>query len=230
MSLTAALRRANTDPLVIKLTRRSFLPSHRSRPLPQIRVQEVQAAALRVITRKGITGATMQEIADEAGIAKGTLYLYFKDRDDLVERTADHTFEKLTERLDATIPGLPDFRAKLTALVRTEIAFFDEHREFFRIYVASKQPPAEFYKNARRRRACHPRYANHLLRLENLLREAMEAGEVRPSDPARLALLVSESTVALMLRRLAEDDPPEAEEDVSWLVDFLLHGITAKGI
>ncbi|HXV62136.1 MAG TPA: TetR/AcrR family transcriptional regulator [Vicinamibacteria bacterium] len=205
------------------------MPPQRSRPLPEIRTQEVQAAALRVISRKGIAGATMQEIADEAGIAKGTLYLYFKDRDDLVERTADHAFSKLTERLDGTLPGIPTFREKLTALVRTEIAFFDEHREFFRIYVAYKQPPAELYQNARRRRACHPRYANHLLRLEKVLREAMVSGEVRHCDPARLALLVSESAVALMLRRLAEDRPPEAEVDVRWLVDFLLHGIEEKG-
>lgn len=205
------------------------MPPQRSRPLPQIRVQEVQAAALRVITRKGIAGATMQEIADEAGVAKGTLYLYFKDRDDLVERTADHAFSQLTDRLDETLPGIPDFRGKLMALVRTEIAFFDEHREFFRIYIAYKQPPSELYQNARRRRSCHPRYANHLLRLETLLRDAMVEGEVRLCDPARLALLVSESTVALMLRRLAENEPPLAEEDVSWLVDFLLHGITAKG-
>jgi AcrR family transcriptional regulator len=205
------------------------LAIHRSRPLPAIRVQEVQAAALRVISRKGIAGATMQEIADEAGIAKGTLYLYFKDRDDLVERAADHAFAKLTERLDATLPDLPTFREKLTALVQTEIAFFDEHREFFRIYVAYKQPPAEFYQNARRRRACHPRYANHLARLETILGEGMASHEVRPSDPARLALLVSESTVALMLRRLAEDSPPGAVDDVAWLMDFLLHGISAKG-
>jgi len=171
----------------------------------------------------------MQEIADEAGIAKGTLYLYFKDRDDLIERTADHTFSKLTERLDGTLPGLPTFREKLTALVRTEIAFFDEHREFFRIYIAYTEPPAEFYQNARRRRSCHPRYANHLVRLETILREGMASHEVRRSDPARLALVVSESTVALMLRRLAEDSPPDAEDDAAWLVDFLLHGISAKG-
>lgn len=201
----------------------------RSRLLPEIRTREVQSAALRVISRKGIAHATMQEIADEAGVAKGTLYLYFKDRDDLVESTADHAFAKLTERLDSTLPELPTFREKLRVLFRTEIAFFDEHREFFRIYIAYKQPPAELYQNARRRRTCHPRYANHLIRLENILREGMLSGDVRPCDPARLALLVSESAVALMLRRLAEEKPPEAEEDVNWLVDFVLHGIAVKG-
>jgi len=204
------------------------LVSSRSKLLSEFRTQEVQAAALRVISRKGLPGTTMQEIADEAGIAKGTLYLYFKDREDLLERAADFAFSKLEARLDATLPRLPVFSEKLLALIRTEIAFFDEHREFFRIYIAFKHRPEELHQSARRRRMCHSRYLTHLQKLEVMVGEAMKRGEVRPCDPARLALFVSESAVALMLHRLTEDSPPDAEEDVSWMADFLLHGLAAK--
>lgn len=191
-------------------------------------MQEVQEAALRVISRKGLAAATMREIADEAGIAKGTIYLYFKDREDLLERTADFAFSKLGAELEATLPAIPDFDTKLTALIRTEVNFFDKHREFFRIYIALKNSPEQTHQPVRRRRTCHPRYAAHLARLENMLREGMARGEVRKADPSRLALLVSESAVSLMLRRLSEDSPPDAEEDVSWMADTLLHGLSAK--
>ena len=70
--------------------------------------------------------------------------------------------------------------------------------------------------------------AAHLARLENMLRQGMERGEVRNCDPARAALLVSESAVALMIRRLSEDAPRDAEEDISWMADTLLHGLSAK--
>jgi AcrR family transcriptional regulator len=201
----------------------------RSKALSDIRVQEVQAGALRVISRKGLTGATMQEIADEAGIAKGTLYLYFRDREDLLERTADFAFEKLEAKLAAALPQISDFAGKLRVLLRNEIEFFDEHREFFRIYIALKYSPDAVHQSARRRRMCHPRYARHLARLEAMLAAAMERGEVRTCDPARLALFVSESAVALMLRRLTEEKPPDAERDVAWMTDILLHGLAAKG-
>jgi AcrR family transcriptional regulator len=200
----------------------------RPKLLSELRVQEVQEAALRVISRKGLAAATMREIADEAGIAKGTIYLYFKDREDLVERTADFAFSKLGAELEATLPAIHDFGEKLTALIRTEVNFFDDHREFFRIYIAFKNSPAEVHQTARRRRMCHPRYAVHLARLENMLRDGIASGAVRRADPARLALLVSESAVSLMLRRLTEDPPPKAETDVSWLVDTLLHGLSAR--
>ncbi len=81
----------------------------RSKLLSDLRVQEVQAAALRVISRKGLNGVTMQEIADEAGVAKGTLYLYFRDREDLLERAADHAFSKLETKLGSTLPQISDF-------------------------------------------------------------------------------------------------------------------------
>jgi AcrR family transcriptional regulator len=201
----------------------------RSKLLTEVRTQEVQAAALRVISRKGLTGATMQEIADEAGVAKGTLYLYFRDREDLLERTADHAFSQLEARLGETLPAIPEIAGKLVALLRSEIDFFDEHREFFRIYIALKHPPDAVHQSARRHRMCHPRYARHLARLEAMLADAMARGQVRDCDPARLALFVSESAVALMLRRLTEDDPPDAERDVAWMADILLHGLAAKG-
>jgi AcrR family transcriptional regulator len=201
----------------------------RSKALSDIRVHEVQAAALRVITRRGLTGATMQEIADEAGVAKGTLYLYFRDREDLLERAAEFAFSKLEAKLISTLPQISDFAGKLQALLRSEIDFFDEHREFFRIYITLKHPPEAVHQSARRKRMCHPRYSRHLARLEAMIEEAMSRGEVRECDPSRLALFVSESAVALMLRRLTEEKPPGAEADVAWMADILLHGLAAKG-
>jgi AcrR family transcriptional regulator len=201
----------------------------RSKVLSELRVHEVQAAALRVISRKGMNGATMQDIADEAGVAKGTLYLYFRDREDLVERAADYAFSKLEANLASTLPQISDFAGRLVALIRSEIDFFDEHREFFRIYIALKHAPDAVHQNARRRRMCHPRYSRHLAKLEAMLAEGMARGEVRKCDPARLALFVSETAVALMLRRLTEEKPPAAEADVAWIADILLHGLAAKG-
>lgn len=171
----------------------------------------------------------MQDIADEAGVAKGTLYLYFRDREDLLERAADYAFSRLEAKLAETLPQISDFAGKLVALIRSEIDFFDEHREFFRIYIALKYPQDAVHQSARRKRMCHPRYSRHLARLEAMLGEGMTRGEVRKCDPARLALFVSETAVALMLRRLTEDEPPPAETDVAWMADILLNGLAAKG-
>ncbi|MEM3580169.1 MAG: TetR/AcrR family transcriptional regulator [Candidatus Bathyarchaeia archaeon] len=61
----------------------------------------IKKAAKRVFSRKGYFGATVEEIAREAGIAKGTIYLYFKGKDHLYVSsmiTRVNEFTKVLER------------------------------------------------------------------------------------------------------------------------------------
>jgi len=57
------------------------------------------------------------------------------------------------------------------------------------------------------------------------LKEAMDAGEIRPLDPNRLALILIETSTAIVLERLSEDAPPPESEDVELIVSTLLSGI-----
>src|SRR5207244_13504998 len=88
------------------------------------RVQSIQDAAMRVIARKGMAAATMQEIADEAGVAKGTIYLYFRDRDDLVEKAFESAMNELHERVDEALETEGTFEAKFRAVLAAQIRFF----------------------------------------------------------------------------------------------------------
>ena len=67
----------------------------------EFRVQSIQEAAIRVISRKGMAAATMQEIAEEAGVAKGTIYLHFKDKEALFEELIRTAIVPLVTRLGA---------------------------------------------------------------------------------------------------------------------------------
>src|SRR5438094_8260319 len=100
----------------------------------QFRIHSIEDAAMRVIARKGMAAATMQEIADEAGVAKGTIYLYFRDRDELVEKTFESAMGELHGRVEAALEKEGTFEAKLRAVLAAQINFFQAHREFFRRY------------------------------------------------------------------------------------------------
>src|SRR5215218_270341 len=106
----------------------------------EFRIHTIRDAAMRVIARKGMASATMQEIADEAGIAKGTIYLYFRDRDDLVEKTFDSAMSALHKRVDEALETEGSFEAKLRAVVAAQIRFFEANREFFRLYLSLRYP------------------------------------------------------------------------------------------
>lgn len=54
--------------------------------------------AFELFTQKGITDTTISDIAEKAGVAKGTFYLYFKDKYDLRDRLVRHQAEQILER------------------------------------------------------------------------------------------------------------------------------------
>lgn len=191
------------------------------------RIQTIQEAALRVISRRGLAAATMQEIAAEAGVAKGTIYLYFKNRDDLVQRTADVAVSQLLETLETTLASPRPLPQQLRALIEAKLRFFDTHREFFRLYLSLSQGDADSPAQARRRH--RPQYQLYLDRMTVFFREAGEHGELEPLDPFRLARFVAEGINAIILRRLYEESPPPVESDVDWMVKMLLDGIKTKG-
>jgi AcrR family transcriptional regulator len=194
----------------------------------EYRIRSIQEAALRVIARKGMSSATMADIADEAGVAKGTLYLYFRDRDELVERTFEDAINRLQSRLaEATVAEMP-FEEKIRAIVSAKFAFFREHSEFFRLFLSLRMPEGTPQQQRRHKRACAPQYEARVKAMAGVLEKAMDAGELRRTDPFRAALFLIEGSTAIVLERLNEPTSPPESEDVDFVVNFIVHGLGAQ--
>jgi AcrR family transcriptional regulator len=191
----------------------------------QFRRETILAAARHVIARQGRGGASMQAIADEAGVAKGTLYLYFRDRDDLLQHTGDLVFEELMTRLTAVLDEPSPLPESLRSLVRTKLEFFDQNQDFLRVYMALRFGGDMTASRRRRRQA--PRYARYVEKLTRYLAAAAERGEMKPFDAERVALVFLEGVTAILLHRLEGNAPPCAEE-VDWIVDLLLNGLCPR--
>lgn len=191
------------------------------------RVGTIQQAALRVIGKKGLADTTIQEIADEAGVAKGTIYLYFESKEDLVQRTAELALSHLRTRLEATLAVPRPLPEQMRALLQAKVEFFDAHREFFRIHLAASKGDMDLFCRNRQQQTAE--YQRNLQRWAAVLTEAMDRGEIRRVDPLRLTAFMAEGVNAIILRRLTEEAPPSAESDVDWIVTVLMRGITEGG-
>lgn len=191
----------------------------------QFRRETILAAARHVIARQGRGGASMQAIADEAGVAKGTLYLYFRDRDDLLQHTGGLVFDELLARLTTVLGQARPLSESLRALVRTNLEFFDENQEFLRVYMALRHAGDPAASRRRRRKA--KQYTRYLEMLSRYLAEATARGEMKALDPERVALFFSEGVAAILLHRLEGTAPARAKE-ADWIVDMLLNGLCSR--
>ena len=193
----------------------------------EFRTREIEAAAVRVIAEKGLAGATMQAIAEEAGVAKGTLYLYFESRADLLQKAAEASFAEIMERLGAVFAQKLEFADKIRALVLAQLDFVDSHRDFFRLYVAVRYARSDIVEASRLDRPTMGQFQAYVRQLTELLEEAVETGHLGAVDPTKLALFMTEGLNAILLHRLEEMEPPEAEAEAAWITDFLVSGMAA---
>jgi AcrR family transcriptional regulator len=195
----------------------------------QFRLETIRDAALRVIARKGITGASMQEIAEEAGIAKGTIYLYYKSQQEVLQAAVDDAIQRLHSILLAAIGSKGNFRERFETLLRAHLEFFDGHRDLFRVHVASRFPEGYDADKGRCDRAARPLYIDYLNKFSEFLAGAMKSGEIRNSDPRRLALFIEEGLFSVLVQRVEETgNVPSLDEEVTWISSLVLNGISAK--
>lgn len=194
----------------------------------EYRIQSIQEATMRVISRKGMAAATMQEIAEEAGVAKGTIYLYFRDRDELVEKTFESAMAELAEQVDQALDQPMAIETKIRAVMTAQLAFFSRNREFFRLYISLRMPEGTPERQRRQKRTCQPQYRQRAQKLATALEEAMERGEIRRVDSYRLALFIVEGSTAVILERLTEESSPLEEADVEFIVSLILDGVRIR--
>jgi AcrR family transcriptional regulator len=193
----------------------------------EFRIQSIQEATARVVARLGLDGASMQAIAEEAGIAKGTIYLYFKDRLDLLERTASSTLDELLEEMETVFASPGPFPGQLRRLIEGIFHFFEQRRHFFRLYLAVRYPDQD-PDEMRQKRPQKPHYQRFLSRLADLLEAAMERGEVRRGEAAPLALFLSEGINAILLARIRGEASASPEAEARWIAQVILDGIARR--
>jgi TetR/AcrR family fatty acid metabolism transcriptional regulator len=194
----------------------------------EFRIQSIQEATLRVISRKGMAAATMQEIAEEAGVAKGTIYLYFRDRDELVEKTFDAAMAQLMVEIDRALEKDTPFEQKIRDVMSAKLAFLSGNREFVRLYLTAKMPESIPERQRQKKKNCHPQYRARVERFAGVLRLAMERGEIRTMDAERLAMFIIEGSTAIILERLMEESSPPGESDVDLIVGLILDGVRKR--
>jgi len=103
-----------------------------------LRRADILRAAEYVFALKGYYEATMQDIANEAQYATGTVYLYFKDKDALYFSLVEHKYKDLLSILAEETAKAKTAREKIEIFVCENLLFFDRNRNFFRIFVSER--------------------------------------------------------------------------------------------
>lgn len=165
------------------------------------------AAAAQVFAAKGYRKATMDEIARLAGTAKGTVYLYFKDKESLFyavfEWLASASFENSTviERNDLSAAQ------RLLALAEATVVFMTEHREMFPLTLEVWAAAGSTDSRERFATAMKDLYATYRLLIAEIIQNGQQRGELRSDLNAQaLGSLLAGAVDGLLLQSWFDPD------------------------
>ncbi len=150
------------------------------------RRQDLLVAAERLFSEKGFFKTSMVEIAEAAEFAIGTVYHFFKSKEEIYISLIEAKMEELAALMDKRIAAAASAREKLEAVIRTKLEYFERNRNFFRIYVSEWSGFEWTIKSAFGER-CWKRYQAQLDVVANLVRLGIRRGELRMVDPAEAA-------------------------------------------
>lgn len=108
---------------------------------PEVRRREILSAAARVFASNGYRHTDMQEVADLAGVGKGTVYRHFPTKRELFLAALEQNLDRLAEFVESARDRHDNPLDALKSTVHAYLVFFDEHPETIELFV---QERAEF--------------------------------------------------------------------------------------
>jgi AcrR family transcriptional regulator len=183
---------------------------------------ELVEAAARVFARKGVAATSVDDIVREAKVAKGTFYLYFESRDEIITAVAEGIVVRVAEQFEAVVAGTNG--SPVEQLLSIGRSFVDVSRD---------AADAELVDLLHRpeNRAVHDRISEHILgrvapTIAIVIERGITAGEFVEQDPASSAASVLACYGALhdLVERPADLPAATAELD-----RFVLRGLGYSG-
>ncbi|HUX67906.1 MAG TPA: TetR/AcrR family transcriptional regulator [Terriglobales bacterium] len=159
----------------------------RRQALTEFREAEILEAARQVFGEHGYAAATVDLIAAAAGVAKGTLYLYYPSKDEIFWAALSSRFREMLDRTRREMEAAVGARAKIRAALRVRFDFLRSDEQFVRMYVT------EFGAMCRAPGGCmRALYQEAVECIAAALAEGVRSGELRPLDTLEAAMALLE--------------------------------------
>jgi AcrR family transcriptional regulator len=181
--------------------------------------QLILEAARKRFRHYGFKKTTMQEIARDAGVAVGTLYRYFQDKDELLVAGTEEYVRRHRRQAEAILASDAPAADKLRRFV------LDRFRAAQATRAGGFAPAAELLREVLRVRPERRVEEGRMMAeyFARILRTGVETGELYTADPERDARVLLLSLAFLFPSALDASAPTPTEEDALLVVDWFIH-------
>ena len=148
--------------------------------------EEILSAAEKVFAAKGFFLTTMSDIAREAEFGTGTLYKYFRSKEELYFTLIDEKVEEINRLVKDELSQRSSAVERIKKALALQFEFFERNRDFFRIYI-SERNRFEWTVKDELGKGLHEKMVTYINILAEVMRQGIDREEFRLMNPMDLA-------------------------------------------
>ncbi len=189
---------------------------------PKYQQQKLAAirAAAAVFARKGFHGASTTDIASEMGIKQGSLYYYFKSKEEALAEVCLYGIREYVQRMEEIATSVQPFEARLLATVTSHLSSYREKNEALKVHNDERLYLPEIKRIKLKQLGSHYREL-----LEGIFEEGVRDGALRPGLDCHFA---AQSVIGICNawgELIVRDPDLDVFEVIQKVNDLLLNGL-----
>ncbi|MFK7985382.1 MAG: TetR/AcrR family transcriptional regulator [Sandaracinaceae bacterium] len=144
--------------------------------------ERILRAAIRVFAQNGFYATRVSEIAKAAGVADGTIYLYFENKDAVLVSIFEDRITRLIEVLRQEIDQVEGFEPRLRVVVELQLGLLEGQRDLAEVITVNLRQSSRLLKQY-----AAPLFTEYLELIAGVIAEGQQNGEVREDVSPRVA-------------------------------------------
>jgi len=148
--------------------------------------ERILDAATKVFAKKGFYATRVSEVAKAAGVADGTIYLYFKSKDELLVSLFEDRVEKLLSYMKDELPKQPTAAAKMRRVIELQLGLLEGERDLAEVITVIIRQSSKLLKEY-----AAPKFVSYLDAVAKVVAEGQASGEFRKDVSASLAARIT---------------------------------------
>jgi len=187
--------------------------------------EKIFKAAIKTFSKSGFYKSTMEEIAENAGVAKGTLYYHFKSKDDILEFLIEEGIKILKQEAIEEIGKLNNAIEKLQKIIFVQTNFLYRNHDFIIVLLSQIWGHGEVPRKFREK------LYTYLELIENIIKEGKEQKLIADCDEKIVAAAFFGMISSILALKVVEDsDEKFNPQDITDSVfNFALKGLQLQG-
>ncbi len=181
-------------------------------------------SAIKVFSKSGYTGATMDEVVAKAGVAKGSLYYHFKSKEELFIFIIKEGINLIHEEVENATDGMENPYEIIQESVKVMLKYVYENKDLFKVIIS------QLWGNEERNDMLRDEIKTLIDNSTSKFKAGIIAGFIEDEDPELLSYSLVGVLVSAALYEIINEEEYNHEEIAKKFMKYFEHGIKAERV